>query len=125
MRSLVDPRLARTLTETGHYPNRVTIERTAGTRNSVGQIIGTADELAGHIAIPARVERDRTVVADETRLPDRTAFIDRHAIALAGFYPEITTNDEAVDELGRRFNITAVDHDAAHAFTFLRAEVVG
>jgi head-tail adaptor len=100
-----------------------TIQASTESRDSSGQITDTWSNLAGHVNIPC--VRGQAVIrsAAEQRGPQAAVVSTRKVIALAGYYPSITTKHRAV-VASTNWNILDVRHDPSSAYTQLDVEVV-
>jgi len=80
-------------------------------------------DVTGLVGIPCSVNKPVRNTAQEIRRTEMTVVDNTHRIALAGYYPAVTTAMTALVD-GAAYNVLSVEHDAQHASTWLLAEVV-
>jgi len=123
MATIVHPRLFEKLTR-HHYASVCTIQEFVETTNSAGEIIRTAQTLAGHDAIRCQISRPGLAASgQEVRRETSTYLTQPRIISLAGYYPQITEKMQAVIE-SIAYNIQDVLHDSQRSNTSLRVELV-
>jgi len=129
MSTLVHPQMLAALAD--FYPSLCTFQdRSADVDmfgaphvNAYGVPDGVLADVAGLIGLACSVNRPPSNQAQEVRLPDKTVVRAPHRIALAGYYPTITTAMVAVVG-GITYNVLSVAHDAQGASTWVLVELV-
>jgi len=128
--ALVHPHMLAALAD--FYPSLCTLQSRAAddelwgapSVNAYGVPDGDLADVVGLIGLACSVNQPpRSSQAQETRFPDKTVTTATHCIALAGYYPTITTAMVAV--VGAvTYNVLSVAHDAQSASTWLLVELV-
>ena len=130
MSTLVHPQMLAALAD--FYPSLCSLQSRAADVDVFGAPVvdaygvpnGAYADVAGLTGIACSVNQPpRASQAQEIRLPDKTVVSATHRIALAGYYPTITTAMVAV--VGTvTYNVLSVAHDAQSASTWLLVELV-
>lgn len=107
------------------YPLLCTIQTSTETQDAVGEPIPSWGALIGHIALHCRVG---PAGGGEQKRADGTLTRATHTIALAGYYPTLTTKMRAIVG-GATYDILGVQHDngsygATPTMTVLETEIV-
>jgi len=119
MADLINPRLFTSLPEFV-YPARCTIQAATETPGPTGQMVPTWADLVGHVNIPARVS---PATGSERKAQNQIYTTATHVIALAGYYPAITSKHRAVVS-GQVYDILLPQKDGNDLVTELICEVV-
>jgi hypothetical protein len=119
---LTHSRLMRRLAPT-HFNTVVTVGAMTIVFDDYNQPIAQTfqpSEIDALINIPAYKE---PLGDQENAKPNQISITDKFAIALAGYFPQIRTNDTAkINE--RLYNITGVTSDDTDTITFLNVQIV-
>lgn len=92
-----------------------------------GHPTGAANNLVGHIDIPAAIDPINTRGLAERRpvsVESITVAEQTHEILLMGYFPAITAQHRAVDDGGDVYDIQKVDTDGARTLTRLQTRRV-
>jgi len=117
---IIHPQRMRNLTEAGHFPSLCLIGNVQATQDAANQPIDVFVPHPGMIAIPCKVE---PTGGAETRGRQQTVELNQWLIGLAGYFPQITQDDQAnVDDV--IYNIMRVAHDDHETATYLTCEIV-
>lgn len=118
LRALSHPRMVSGLKN--FYPHTCTIQVNTPAKSNAGQKVPSWNNLADHVEIPCRFSAGG---GSEVRQLRQTFAVKTPAIALQGYYPEITEKMRAVVD-GQAYNILNPRHDAQHESTSLDVELV-
>jgi len=120
-RSIVSPRLTGQLVAAGHYPQTVTIQGVTLTRDALGEPIETWANVTGLTSLSA------AIAPAGGSEPDTGAgewAITSAKILLPAAYPTISVGQRAVDDLGRTWDIQAVEIGPFGEWTNLSVQII-
>lgn len=106
------------------FPSLCTIQEPGTpTTDSYGSKTYPWPTLAGHTDIPCRIAPIASLRQGESRRADMTVTTATLTVALAGYYPTVTSAMQAVIA-GVTYNILDVKHDGSSVYTTLQVERV-
>lgn len=120
--SFVHPNLMNELAK-HHYPSLVTFQTMTTIYDASNEeTITTYTDIDDLIDIQAFI--DPVINLQETRQSNQTIVTKTYNIKLAGYYSDIDETLSVIDDVDRRFNITAVAHDDFQSQTMITCEIV-
>lgn len=120
-RSIISPRLTASLVAAGHYPQTVTIQAATATRASNGEPIDTWVNVSGMANLSAAIAPAGGSEPD-TSVGEWS--ITSAKILLPAAYPTLAVGQRAVDDLGRTWDIQAIDIGPFGEWTNLSVQIV-
>ncbi len=102
------------------YPQQATIQSRTDTTNAIGELVPAWADVAGLTGLAARRS---PAGGRESKQAHEVYTRATDIVALAGYYPTITTAMQCVIS-GETLDILLVEHDAQHITTRLVCEVV-
>lgn len=120
-RSIISPRLTASLVGAGHYPQTVTIQAATATRASNGEPIATWANVTGMTNLSAAIA---PAGGSEPDTGSGEWSVTSAKILLPAAYPTITVGQRAVDDLGRVWDIQAIDIGPFGEWTNLSVQIV-
>lgn len=119
MVDLVHPRMMTMLMPL--YPSVCTIQEAIEAQDAAGQPAPSWADMPGYVAISCRVG---PVSGGERKSPREVYTVATHTVALAGYYPGITTKKRAVVDGTLTLDILLVQADSTLHVTQLVCQVV-